>query len=180
MKTNIKLLLIFITVYNTLSIVSTNSDCGTPVECYTKSINTLNQARDEYRANSEKFQQQIQEISNSYNAKLIEVKTQSEQNTIAKVNEARAKLEQDNTNLRNELVNLINVLRAEKNDLQNQVNGIMKSGGSYQVDDCGTNNIANPRTGGLNCPGGYNAHLVGRIKCPEGRNCGGNQYECLK
>jgi len=51
--------------------------------------------------------------------------------------------------------------------------------GTYQVDDCGTNNIGNPVVAGnLGCPAGATAMAFGRIKAPEGSQCGATQYVC--
>ena len=156
-----------------------SSDCGTPVECYVKALDVLNNARNEYREKSERFQKQIDELNQTHTNKISEVK---------------AKLEQDNQNLKTELGvqinslttqntdlrNQINMWKSDNADLRNQLNGIYRYGGSYQIDDCGTNNIGNPLGSGLGCPSGYTPRNVGRVKCPEGRGCGGTQYICLK
>lgn len=52
-------------------------------------------------------------------------------------------------------------------------------GGRYQIDDCGTNSVNNPLTGGLNCPSGFTPLNGGRQTDPES-NCGGSDYFCAK
>jgi hypothetical protein len=52
-------------------------------------------------------------------------------------------------------------------------------GGTFQIDDCARNNVANPFTGGTYCPSGYYARVHGRIKGPESR-CGVTQYVCTQ
>lgn len=54
----------------------------------------------------------------------------------------------------------------------------MRWGGQYQVDDCATNSRANPFTGATNCPHNYVPIQYGRVKGPEGRQCGVTQYYC--
>lgn len=50
-------------------------------------------------------------------------------------------------------------------------------GGTFQIDDCATNSLANFSTRGLYCPAGYTASVYGRVKGPESR-CGVTQYSC--
>ena len=59
---------------------------------------------------------------------------------------------------------------------ENNVNlgvNTLRWGGQYQVDDCGTNTI-NP-----GCLLGYTAVAYGRVKGPEGGQCGVTQYVCV-
>jgi len=51
--------------------------------------------------------------------------------------------------------------------------------GMYQVSDCGTDWVNNPETGTLGCPSGYSSLKIGRVKVPEGSQCGATQYACL-
>ena len=50
-------------------------------------------------------------------------------------------------------------------------------GGTFQIDDCATNSLANFYTKGLYCPAGYTASVYGRVKGPESK-CGVTQYSC--
>jgi len=52
-------------------------------------------------------------------------------------------------------------------------------GGMYQVDDCNTNSVGNPSNGNLlGCGYGFTPLKIGRVKVPEGNQCGANQYAC--
>ena len=44
-----------------------SQDCGTPVECYTKAINRLEQARSEYRISEQNLNKQIDELKSKLN-----------------------------------------------------------------------------------------------------------------
>jgi hypothetical protein len=56
----------------------------------------------------------------------------------------------------------------------------LRWGGQYQQDDCGTNTRVNPLTGGLSCPSVRYAPIrYGRVKGPEGGQCGVNQFVCI-
>jgi hypothetical protein len=61
--------------------------------------------------------------------------------------------------------------------------GVRKSwafGGIYQIDDCSaSNNVPNPRTGGLTCPAGYVSFRSTRHLDPE-TGCGGWDFFCAK
>ena len=50
--------------------------------------------------------------------------------------------------------------------------------GTFQIDDCATNNRPNPFSGGLYCPPGHYARPYGRVKGSEGDKCGVWQYVC--
>ena len=52
-------------------------------------------------------------------------------------------------------------------------------GGMYQICDFNNCGEPNPITGGYNCPPGYNAHQIGRIKWPDGTEQGSNMYACF-
>ena len=54
----------------------------------------------------------------------------------------------------------------------------MPIGGMYQKDDCNTDNVVNPLTGGLGCPEGFTPVQMSRVKMPEGGQCGGVQFVC--
>jgi hypothetical protein len=53
-------------------------------------------------------------------------------------------------------------------------------GGTYQVDDCGTNTVGNPflPPDAAACPDGSAGLLYARLKAPEGSMCGANQFLC--
>jgi hypothetical protein len=50
----------------------------------------------------------------------------------------------------------------------------LRYAGQYQVDDCGTNTI-----GPVGCARGYTSVAYGRVKGPEGGQCGVTQYVCV-
>jgi hypothetical protein len=53
-------------------------------------------------------------------------------------------------------------------------------GGQYQVDDCATNTMGNPLNSNLaSCPYPYKPVRYGRVRAPEGNQCGVNQYFCV-
>lgn len=52
-------------------------------------------------------------------------------------------------------------------------------GGMYQICDYNNCGLANPITGGYNCPAGYNSYQIGRIKWPDGTEQGSNMYACF-
>ncbi len=54
----------------------------------------------------------------------------------------------------------------------------MPFGGAYQLGDCGTNTYSNPFTFNTTCPPGWIPVSAGRVKVPEGSQCGGSQYFC--
>jgi len=62
-------------------------------------------------------------------------------------------------------------------DIQQELNNGKAFGGSFLIDDCGGNNVANPFTGQLNCPAGYTQYKINRQRDPES-GCGGWQYFC--
>jgi hypothetical protein len=53
-------------------------------------------------------------------------------------------------------------------------------GGTFQVDDCGQRTVANPLTGILDCPSGYQKGQYGRAMSPEGSHCGVTQFVCFR
>ena len=52
--------------------------------------------------------------------------------------------------------------------------------GTFELNDCGSNNVPNAFTGGIYCPSGYYARVYGRVKAPEGSQCGATQYVCTR
>jgi len=56
----------------------------------------------------------------------------------------------------------------------------LRWGGQFQRDDCGTNTRVNPLTGSTTCPSiRYVPVQYGRVKGPEGGQCGVNQFVCV-
>jgi hypothetical protein len=55
----------------------------------------------------------------------------------------------------------------------------VRYGGRYQIDDCGTSTAVNNLTGATSCPAPYVKVPYGRVKAPEGSQCGITQYMCL-
>ena len=54
-------------------------------------------------------------------------------------------------------------------------------GGTFQYDDCwGGSDVVNAETGDYNCPTGFTAKAYGRVKSPEGGQCGATQYVCIR
>ena len=51
--------------------------------------------------------------------------------------------------------------------------------GGYQRDDCGVNNVPDDTSKDVRCPDGSEARKVGRVKAPEGTQCGADQYLCI-
>jgi len=137
-----------------------------------KALESLKKDRQEMRNTIERMNAIVDKNKKEYLEELNKLKADHE----GKINELNSR----HTNDVNSLNGQINDLRQQIVGINGNLNSIFRTAGLYQVDDCGRNNVANPFTGGLGCPDGYRAVSYGRIKCPEGNGCGGNQFICLK
>ena len=97
-----------------------------------------------------------------------------------KILEVLNKLDAANAKLTNEIISTNSQLGHTNSQLgatNESMRSILRFGGLFQIDDCGRNNVVNPKTGGHHCPGGYTQTIIGRIKCPES-GCGGQIFLC--
>jgi hypothetical protein len=163
-------ILIILTIFTN---ILCKEDCGTPAECYVRAIDMLQKARDEFRGAQDKMYTQISDYKTYYEGEL----KKAEDRHSTELNTLKTSFTSEIAAVRNEMAVLRNDLASVRNEA---FNVIPRFGGSYQKDDCGQVEFVNPLTGGFSCPGGYHPAQVGRIKVPDFRACGANQYLCVR
>ena len=79
------LLLVIFTLLLCFQKLNCNSNCSTPVECYTKALETLNKDRQEMYRISHKVEQQSEDFKKNVQSMLDEIKKQMETQLITKI-----------------------------------------------------------------------------------------------